>query len=77
MFGIGLAVAVALDATIVRMVVVPATMTLLGARNWWMPRWLDRIVPRLDIEGETVLPSGQRISLDTGNEPLIQQEPNP
>jgi putative drug exporter of the RND superfamily len=38
------------DATLVRMVVVPATMELLGARNWWMPRWLDRVVPRLTIE---------------------------
>jgi RND superfamily putative drug exporter len=41
MFGFGLAVA--LDATVIRMVVVPATMTLLGSRNWWLPGWLDRI----------------------------------
>ena len=57
------------------MIVVPATMTLLGARNWWMPGWLDRIVPRLDIEGETVLPTAQPSSAETGNDPLIQQEP--
>jgi putative drug exporter of the RND superfamily len=51
LFGLGLAIAVFLDATLVRMVVVPATMELLGHRNWWMPRWLDRIVPRLAVEG--------------------------
>jgi RND superfamily putative drug exporter len=51
MFGLGLAVAVLLDATVIRMVLVPATMQLLGARNWWMPRWLDRLVPRLGAEG--------------------------
>ena len=39
-----------IDATIVRMVLVPATMELLGDRNWWFPKWLDRIVPRVSIE---------------------------
>jgi hypothetical protein len=38
------------------MVLVPATMHLLGARNWWLPKWLDRILPELDIEGEGALP---------------------
>jgi hypothetical protein len=51
MFGTGLAVAVLLDATLVRMVLVPATMELLGARNWWMPAWLDRLLPKLRVEG--------------------------
>ena len=51
MFGLGLAVAVLLDATLIRMLLVPATMELLGARNWWMPRWLDRLAPRLSAEG--------------------------
>lgn len=50
-FGLGLASAIVLDATLVRMLLVPATMELLGSRNWWMPAWLDRIVPRLKIEG--------------------------
>jgi RND superfamily putative drug exporter len=50
MFGLGLAVAVLLDATLVRMLLVPATMALLGDRNWWMPRWLDRVVPRVRAE---------------------------
>jgi len=56
MMGIGLATAVLVDATIVRMVLVPATMALLGKANWWMPKWLDRILPNLDIEGEGNLP---------------------
>jgi putative drug exporter of the RND superfamily len=51
LFGVGLAVAVFLDATLVRMLLVPATMELLGARNWWLPKWLDRILPRIDVEG--------------------------
>ena len=50
MFGLGLAVAIFIDATIVRMVLVPATMELLGDRNWWFPKWLDRIIPRLHVE---------------------------
>ncbi|MGI8773392.1 MAG: MMPL family transporter [Actinomycetota bacterium] len=52
LFGMGLAVAIFVDATIVRMVLVPATMELLGDRNWWLPRWLDRILPNIHIEGE-------------------------
>ena len=51
MFGFGLAVAVFLDATVVRMLLVPATMELLGDRNWWLPRWLDRLLPKIDVEG--------------------------
>ena len=50
MLGTGLATAVLLDVTLVRMVLVPATMELLGARNWWMPAWLDRILPRVGVE---------------------------
>jgi len=52
MFGIGMAVAVFVDATIVRLILVPATMELLGDRNWWIPAWLDRILPRIHIEGK-------------------------
>jgi RND superfamily putative drug exporter len=51
LFGFGLALAVLLDATVVRMLLVPATMELLGDRNWWLPRWLDRILPRVNVEG--------------------------
>ncbi|MFH8418875.1 MMPL family transporter [Streptomyces collinus] len=46
MFGLGLATAIFIDATVVRMVLVPATMTLLGRTNWWLPKWLDRTLPR-------------------------------
>ena len=51
LMGTGLAAAILLDATIVRMLLVPATMELLGDKNWWLPRWLDRILPNLDVEG--------------------------
>jgi RND superfamily putative drug exporter len=51
LFGLGLAAAVAIDATIVRMLLVPATMELLGARNWWLPKWMDRLLPQIDVEG--------------------------
>jgi RND superfamily putative drug exporter len=48
--GLGLAVAVLIDATLVRLVLVPATMELLGDWNWWLPHWLDRILPRVHVE---------------------------
>jgi len=51
MLGFGMGVAILLDATVVRMVLVPATMSLLGHWNWWLPRGLDRVLPRLDPEG--------------------------
>jgi len=61
MMGVGLATAVAVDATIVRMVLVPSTMALVGEPNWWLPRWLDRILPHLDIEAEpdTIAPASE------------------
>src|SRR5207245_134871 len=51
MIGLGLAVAVLVEATLIRMVLVPATMALLGPANWWLPRPLGRVLPHLDIEG--------------------------
>jgi RND superfamily putative drug exporter len=51
--GVGLAAAVLIDATAVRMVLVPATMALLGRWNWWLPGWLDRLLPHLDVEGRS------------------------
>jgi RND superfamily putative drug exporter len=53
--GLGLSAAVLIDATIVRMVLVPATMELLGNANWWMPRWLDRLLPNLHIDSEAAV----------------------
>jgi RND superfamily putative drug exporter len=52
LFGLGLAVAVFVDATLVRMVLVPATMELLGNANWWLPKWLHRILPKVRVEGD-------------------------
>ncbi|MBA0049358.1 MMPL family transporter [Streptomyces sp. AJS327] len=52
MMGFGLAVAILFDALIVRMALVPAVLALLGDRAWWLPRWLDRILPNVDVEGE-------------------------
>jgi len=51
MIGLGLASAIAIDATIVRMVLVPSTMSLLGRANWWLPGWLDRLLPEVHVEG--------------------------
>jgi putative drug exporter of the RND superfamily len=48
--GLGLAIAILIDATLVRMVLVPSIMQLPGKANWWLPRWLDRTMPRLDME---------------------------
>jgi RND superfamily putative drug exporter len=68
MFGLGLATAILVDATIVRVVLVPATMTLMGDANWWLPRWLDRLLPTVDIEGETGLPEPE---LETDHQPEL------
>ena len=68
MFAVGLTVAVLVDATIVRMILVPATMELMGDANWWLPRWLERHLPNIDVEGtafsaaRTTTPSSQPIS---------------
>ena len=62
LFGLGLATAIAIDATLVRMLIVPSTMELLGARNWWLPRWLDRLIPNLRVEGELASREPQRPS---------------
>ncbi len=51
LMGTGLATAILLDATIVRLLLVPATMELLGDKNWWLPRWFDRLLPTIDVEG--------------------------
>jgi putative drug exporter of the RND superfamily len=66
LFGVGMATAILVDATIVRMVLVPAVMQVLGRANWWMPGWLDRIVPRFDPEA--VVPEGSGLSLTPSSE---------
>ncbi|MEV7420137.1 MMPL family transporter [Streptomyces sp. NPDC089919] len=55
MLGLGLAASVLIDATVVRLLLVPAVMTLLGKSAWWTPRWLDRLLPHVDAEGEAAL----------------------
>lgn len=55
MYGVGLVVAIFVDASVVRMVLVPASMKLMGDANWWLPRWLDRILPTIDIEGKAFI----------------------
>ena len=59
LMGVGMATAILVDATVVRMVLVPAVMQLMGRANWWIPRWLDRALPRLDVEpGAARTPAG-------------------
>jgi putative drug exporter of the RND superfamily len=57
LIGVGLAAAVFIDATIVRLVLVPAVMQLLGERSWWLPRWLDRVIPQGGLEGHAPAPA--------------------
>ena len=71
LFGLGMAVAVFVDATIVRMVLVPATMELLGAKNWWIPKWLDRILPHLNVEGAHPADAAERILDEVAKEPEL------
>ena len=65
MMGLGLATAIFVDATIVRMVLVPASMKLMGDANWWLPAWLDRILPTIDIDGGSGLPDVEAAEVDT------------
>ncbi len=66
MIGFGLAVAVLIDATVARIVLVPATMVLLGHANWWLPRWLERVLPAVYIEGEAALTRSERTPRSPG-----------
>ena len=70
MIGIGLATAIALDATIVRLVLVPATMTLLGARNWYLPAWLDRVLPNVDPHGSVPVAEAPVVELPDQRQPV-------
>jgi putative drug exporter of the RND superfamily len=77
LFGIGLAAAILVDATVVRMLLVPATMELLGDRNWWLPSWLERVLPTIHVEGHEVTSEAvelrnaivsQRVPVDVSND---------
>ncbi len=65
MLGLGLAVAILIDATVVRMVLVPAAMALLGDANWWLPTWLDRVLPRMTVEDSPPPSPGQPVERPT------------
>jgi putative drug exporter of the RND superfamily len=54
MFGLGLGLAVLIDVLIVRLVIAPAVVTLLGDHAWWLPKWMDRILPNVSLEGHLV-----------------------
>jgi RND superfamily putative drug exporter len=75
MFGIGLSVAVLLDATIVRMMIVPAVMSLLDKRAWYLPMWLDRTLPNLDVEGEHLMQELDQTTPAASNEASEVPEP--
>jgi RND superfamily putative drug exporter len=76
MFGLGLATAIFVDASIVRMILVPASMKLMGDANWWLPNWLDRLLPKIDIEGETGLPELE-LELELAHEPQATDDREP
>ena len=66
LFGLGLAAAILIDAVIIRTVLVPALMQLFGDRAWWLPAWLDRILPRLHVEPDEGDPA------PTGEHPVVE-----
>jgi RND superfamily putative drug exporter len=69
-FGVGLAVAVVLDATVVRCLLVPALMLLMGKINWWIPSWLDRALPHVSIEGAEFFQAREHL-------PAVAAQPTP
>ncbi|GAA3999676.1 MMPL family transporter [Streptomyces marokkonensis] len=69
MIGFGLAIAVFFDAFVVRMAIVPAVLALLGKKAWWLPKWLDRALPNVDVEGE-----GLRTAEERGSGPDEDRE---
>jgi putative drug exporter of the RND superfamily len=74
-FGVGLAFAIAIDATVVRCMLVPAVMELLGERSWWIPAWLDRVLPRVSIEGQGFF--DDEAEPEPEPEPVAEPEPVP
>jgi len=74
MIGFGLAIAVLFDAFVVRMAIVPAVLSLLGNKAWYLPRWLDRILPRMDVEGEAL---SRKVPAPTADTPTAHLTPVP
>ncbi|MGW0585289.1 MMPL family transporter, partial [Streptomyces sp. NPDC002920] len=71
--GFGLAVAVLFDAFVVRMALVPAVLALLGDRAWWLPRWLDRLLPAVDVEGAGLTAQAAHGTVPAGGEPAPRE----
>jgi RND superfamily putative drug exporter len=71
MFGVGLGMAILIDVLIVRLLIAPAVVTLLGRRAWWLPGWLDRIIPDISLEGHLVE------NRDPRGDPLLPEDPEP
>jgi RND superfamily putative drug exporter len=69
MFGLGLGLAILIDVLIVRMVIAPAVVTLLGDRAWWLPGWLDRVLPRVTLEGREAVAAGGAVERPAEEEP--------
>lgn len=75
MMGLGLATAVLIDATVIRMITVPASMELLGDTNWWLPRSLQRLLPHLDLEGGHPEPQTADMPDHTPGVPAAEPDP--
>jgi putative drug exporter of the RND superfamily len=76
MLAVGMAAAVLIDASVIRMVLVPAVMALLGAHAWWAPRWLQRVLPEIDIEGTAPAPVVVPAPRASADEPVVlEKEP--
>ncbi|MFJ3139675.1 MMPL family transporter [Streptomyces sp. NPDC086843] len=72
MIGFGLAIAVLFDAFVVRMAIVPAVLALLGDKAWWLPKWLDRALPNVDVEGESLAAHGGTADKDDEDKELVR-----
>jgi RND superfamily putative drug exporter len=72
MIGFGLAIAVLFDAFVVRMTLVPAVLALLGAKAWWLPKWLDRALPNVDVEGESLAVHDRAADKDDEDKELVR-----
>lgn len=75
MFGLGLGVAILVDVIVVRLVIAPAVVLLLGDKAWWLPRWLDKILPNVSLEGHLVENQDEKGPAMTGDEPEPQPAP--
>lgn len=77
--GFALAFGVLMDAFLVRMLIIPAVMHLLGPAAWWLPKWLDRLLPQVDVEGAALERAHWHTVVDSGEpsdgEPVAMREP--